>query len=295
MKFQISNFKFRIGKALKCRGDKSARLPADSQFAIRNSQFVRAFTLIELLLVLAIIGLLAALGMPALKGFGKSNSVAAAHRQMLDDIAAARQLAIADHTSVYMVFAPTNLNLAAFAGAPYNFQNGSIQMKVVTNLAQSKYTSYSLLTLRQVGDQPGQNNPRYLSPWKSLPNGMMFAPRKYTIGMSNYFVIDKFNATEKIYGFYENSTFPFPFATNPPNYRLPYIAFNYLGQLTKDGINLADADQYIPLSSGSVFYDANFNADPLEKPIGNYITNYNLVHIDRLTGRARIERAEIIR
>src|ERR1700722_20253329 len=67
---------------------------------------VKAFTLLELLVVLVIMGILAAIGLPAIRGMSKSNAIAAADRQMLDDLAYARQRAIAEHTTVYMVFVP---------------------------------------------------------------------------------------------------------------------------------------------------------------------------------------------
>src|SRR5271170_2076571 len=66
------------------------------------------FTLIEMLLVIAILGLLAGLAVPALKNLGKSNTNVSAARQLLDDVGRARQLAIANRTTVYMVFLPTN-------------------------------------------------------------------------------------------------------------------------------------------------------------------------------------------
>src|ERR1700759_5545996 len=68
-----------------------------------------AFTLLELLVVIAIIGLLAVLGLPAIRGMNKSNSINAADRQLLDDINYARQRAMADHTSVYVVFIPPSI------------------------------------------------------------------------------------------------------------------------------------------------------------------------------------------
>jgi len=55
---------------------------------------VEAFTLIELLTVIAIIGLLAVLLAPVLKNFGKPDVTVSATRQMLDDCARARALAI---------------------------------------------------------------------------------------------------------------------------------------------------------------------------------------------------------
>ena len=34
----------------------------------------------------------------------------------------------------------------------------------------------------------------------------------------------------------------------------PYLAFNYLGQLTVDGQTVAGQDEYIPIAKGSVLY-----------------------------------------
>ncbi len=65
-----------------------------------------AFTLIELLVVIAIIGLLAAMVGPTLNNFRKGDAMQAATRLMLDAVARARQLAISQHTTVFMVFVP---------------------------------------------------------------------------------------------------------------------------------------------------------------------------------------------
>ena len=86
---------------------------------------------------------------------------------------------------------------------------------------------------------------------------------------------------------------------------LPYIAFNYLGQLTVDGQTVAARDEYIPLAHGSVMALANTGTkayvlgsppsvfsspDVAELPPGNSTNiSYNVVHIDRLTGRAVLE------
>src|SRR5262245_48400431 len=73
---------------------------------IRGSAGPRGFTLLELLVVLAIVGLLAAVTLPAMKGMRQSNALSAANRQLLDDLAAARQRAIKDGTVVMVLFVP---------------------------------------------------------------------------------------------------------------------------------------------------------------------------------------------
>src|SRR5512133_2775245 len=72
-----------------------------------------AFTLIELMVVMIIIGVLASIAVPAMKGLGQANRSSAAHRQVLDDLSLARLRAINDRAPVFMVFVDTNM-LRAF-------------------------------------------------------------------------------------------------------------------------------------------------------------------------------------
>src|SRR2546426_10145311 len=119
------------------------------------------FTLVELLVVMAIIAVLATIGLPALKGFGKGNADTAAHRQMLDDIALARLRAISGRTTVYMVFVPPGIggHVSAISAGPQRDR----QMKQLTNLVSGQYAAYALFARRSVGSQPGRQNPRYLT------------------------------------------------------------------------------------------------------------------------------------
>jgi prepilin-type N-terminal cleavage/methylation domain-containing protein len=259
--------------------------PAGAPIRNRKSEIVNpksspAFTLIELLVVIAIIGVLAAIGLPAMRGMTRSNAITAANRQFLDDLALARQTAIAGHTTVYVVFVPTNVTSVSTntIGPPL--------YKELTNLYTAQYNTYALLAVRQVGEQPGRATPKYLTGWRTLPNGVFIAPAKFTASYPPAGA-----------GFYLVGNLPFPVATNfPPVLRLPCITFNYLGQLASPFPNpgnpqpggTLDNDEYIPLARGSIFYDPNFIPDFQENPPGNSVNNSNVIYINALTGRAKV-------
>ena len=108
-----------------------------------------------------------------------------------------------------------------------------------------------------------------------------------------------------IYGFDMTNTIPFPTETNTPAFGsafyLPYIAFNYLGQLTDDGQTVAAQHEYIPLARGSVLPAVDpatktFQLRPpqvYEAPPGNSTNAYNLIDIDPLTGRATLREPKV--
>jgi prepilin-type N-terminal cleavage/methylation domain-containing protein len=277
------------------------------------TRHLSAFTLIELLVVIAILGILAGLAVPALKNLGKSEGNVSAARQLLDDVGRARQLALANRTTVYMVFVPTNfweITPGNQNSVWFNSLTPAAQA-AATNLCDQQLAGYTFVANGAVGDQPGRHVWHYLAPWQTLPEGTFIALQKFNEQPNQYYTIsDQISGIPPyyIYGFNVTNTIPFPTETNtistipspkPPNSPpwLPYIAFNYLGQLTTDGVNPAIQDEYIPLAHGTVADAADGNkvlyfAPPTvnEIPPGNS-TNlaYNIVHIDALTGRAVLE------
>ena len=275
--------------------------------ANRQPKIVNGFTLIELLVVISIMILLAALAVPALKNLGKSNIQTSATRQLLDDVGRARQLAIANHTTVYMVFVPTNFWMLPTWPNSWWTRLTQAQQTAATNLCDKQLTGYTFVSLRSAGDQPGQGVPRYLAPWQNLPDGTFLAEQKFQLNANYFYYVP--NTPFQIYGFNVTNTFPFPTADStsfkdaglPPTFGLPYIAFNYLGQLTFDGQDMAWRDEYIPLAQGTVLpaldsaaktyvIAAGSSPSVSETPPGNSTNSmYNLIHIDRLTGRATLE------
>ena len=243
-----------------------------------------AFTLLELMLVVAIIAVLAGMALPHLRGISKSNSMQAATRQLLDDVALARQRALAHRTDVYMVFLHDKVkedNASAFSSLLPKAQNDA------TETLHGELRGYALIALRSVGDQPGHSYPKYLTQWKKLPEGVYIPLEKF------YTVMHVTNAPERVINkFSYTNLFPFPYLDSGTNFTLPFIKFNSQGQCVSTETGDTSDVEYIPLTHGSVFYMTN-TISVVETPPGESTNNYNLIRIDRMTGRAKLERKEI--
>ena len=263
-----------------------------SKFAGILRRGLLAFTLIELLLVITIIGLLAAVGLPHLKGWGEANAMTAATRQLVDDLSYARQKAISSRSTVYVVFISSNIVDSAY----YNILLPADKV-AHSNLLGGQYTSYALYAPGSVGDQPGRPNHKYLTPWKSLPEKIFIAPVKFKGTTEAVRMAENDLALRSMTTIYP---VPFPRVNDAGKTRkLPCIVFDSQGRLVSEKNGSTYENAVIPLTRGSIFYarDANGNllfqpADVLETPPGNSISNKNHIVIDWLTGRAHVEREE---
>jgi prepilin-type N-terminal cleavage/methylation domain-containing protein len=251
------------------------------------------FTLLEMMVVITIIGFMAALALPHVSGFGRANSMSAANRQLLDDCALARRRAMINRSTVYMVFVPPNLWSNTYILPQINGNQ-------LSNLVTHQYAAYALVSLGSVGDQPGRHYPQYVTDWRVLPAGVFFAPFQFNlVAPSKAYVY----TTNTLTGAVVTSVIqpwanvplpgvPFPslYYTNNTTTNLPCIGFTPAGTLTTPYIN-----QYIVLDRGSVFYAQGSNGAPIlqpanwvESPPGNETNNANLIQIDWMTARAKV-------
>jgi len=264
------------------------------------------FTLVEMLVVIAIIGIIAALGVPAFKAFRSSDIMGAATRQMLQEIAFARQTALATRSTVYMVFVDHDLVVNTLP-ASYDAR----ERKVITNLWGGQFRSYAIISKRTVGDQPGQNRPRYITGWRTLPEGTFLATNKFNFINSNRFPSDiTTNIYDRVFDRVKDLPFPtensLPYSSLGSPDGLACLTFNSQGQLISevDPKSKVYGDAMFQISKGSLITakDAAGNYLPKGAAIAEVKTrgtntfnsdDPHFVRISWLTGKPRVERAEL--
>jgi prepilin-type N-terminal cleavage/methylation domain-containing protein len=246
-----------------------------------------AFTLIEMLVVLVIIALIAALALPHIRGHTESVAIKAAANQLVSDLSYARQKAISQRSTVAVVF----LTDAIFNAAQVNPALATLpdEKKAIDRLQGGVFTHYAVYSFRKAGEQPGRASAGYLTEWKALPEKTFLSTNSDAI--SRNISVETLEKT---------NFFPFPFSASANKPFLPYIAFDGDGRLTR----LADKatgrggpwqGDYASLcvARGAVFYGRDEQGvltgavEFQETPPFNG-TN-NIVLVDALSGRAKHE------
>ena len=250
-----------------------------------------AFTLAEMLVVIVIIAIMAAISLPRLRGLGEGNAMNAAVRQLRDDVSLARQKAISGRTTVAIIFISPDVLYDINPNDPSYDTQESAQIK---RLQGGLYTQYAMFAFRELGEQPGQISPHYIGTWKTLPDKVFIPEAKFTTGTADG--IAPFNNANGI---------PFPFSRSI-KLEFPYIAFDYEGRLFDldnsgqgTGTLRTQGNITIPLARGSILYTRDAQTDLVtdfdvqEIPPGNSTNTYNHIVIDWLTGRSKVERPEL--
>jgi hypothetical protein len=242
-----------------------------------------------LLIVIGLIALLSAITFGSLRGLKQSNTMAAANRQLLDDLAYARQRAIVNRTEVFMVFMPP-----ADAASSAQFTSLSVTQK--NDILRRQLTSYALFAKRTVGNQPGQETPRYLTDWRTLPEGVFIPLWKFVAPRTDVAIVGA--GPISILPFQTHTELPVPEITGVTGVDVPFIGFNPQGRLLQRDPPVDE--EIIPLARGKVSYPKDapgvfawIEPTPTEDPLNNSIATPNLIRIDWLTGRARVDRPEI--
>jgi prepilin-type N-terminal cleavage/methylation domain-containing protein len=248
----------------------------------------QAFSLIELLVVIAIIGVLASIAMPSMRGLFGTDKVESAATQLSDDLAYARQKAINDRTTVYVVFvSPTIIK------ANWNTLTPE-ERHQLQSIINGQYTAYSVFARRSLGDQPGPGRSRYMTEWQRLPEGMFISTNEYA-----YYEKANWRTLQAKDRPFLYMPVPFPTAQSA-EVLLPCIAFNYQGQLIHQVQSNNPGDEYIYISQGAVTYPKDAtgklklaDANVVEKPKTNWMRN-PYVRVDWLTGRSRVEHRKVL-
>ena len=231
--------------------------PSLRRWVPRASRVRTAFTLVELLVVIGIMGALLAVTVIAFEGVGRGAKMRAALMTLKADLSLARQYAITDRQLVFVVFPDERVD----------FQNNP-------HLGQLRYAGYFICTTARWS--------RQLAQWRQLPTGIIFdrttvPPGNYpSWGYRNVFVLSD---AESVTNF---SVLPFPVvSSNLVEQTVPVFRFHPNGRLQHGPITPT-----VFLTEGSVRYD------PSNGRLLDYLKQPNapvyMVEVRPLTGRVKI-------
>jgi prepilin-type N-terminal cleavage/methylation domain-containing protein len=228
------------------RGQRAANTIPLFASPVCSSRCVRAFTLIEMLVVMVIIGIIASLAAPSFTNMGAGNAMLAGTRQLADDLAFARARAIANRGEVYVMFFP-QLTYLPITNQP-NYFSFFLTNTLANDRLGGQCIAYAMFSKRSLGDQPGRPTQKYVIDWKTLPDKIFIDPQWFT----NVNIFSNAAPPNPSAGFPTPAEL-FPCISdmdglaNVPTLPFPFIAFDAQGRL-KDFKNPVR----IPISLGSV-------------------------------------------
>jgi len=224
-----------------------SRLYPDSVGACRPLRESSAFTLVELLAVIGIIGLLAAVGIPAIKGLTGSGGRKQALSQVMGALEIARNTALNTGTNAAVIFPDSTFT----SGDAYKYRS----MAVVS------YKDSTIAT----NTTPSIAYDKLVSSWIVLPQGISFLP--------NYLVT---NTTTNMISV--TVQIRIPPKTNDTSITCPGIVFQ------SDG-GLFETNSIIPVA-GVAFFEGSVTSTGATNPTSK-TTNFETVRLTRYSGRTR--------
>jgi len=210
------------------------------------------FTLIEMLTVIAIIGILLAATLPAVNSLMKSTGLSVATREVANTLSLARQLAITQRVYARVVF-------------PYSKTGSQPDMW---------YRTYAVMTNN---DNTATLVWKYVSKWEYLPVGVVFLNAIPGGGLG---------ALDDLASLKEEPLLPFPDTTFGDNGTLSYVEFNPTGAatpLTAGGVTPSVLVITEGFTSGGV-------PTPTSKTSAGTLANVGTITVDALVGRIQVTR-----
>lgn len=212
------------------------------------------FTLVELLVAVAIVVIVFTLALPAFQGIGRGASMRTAVSQVRAAISLARQHAIVNRTRTYIVFPQ---------------QTSEVQGQNNRQRSELILRSFNIFSEKESD---------YLKAWTTLPKGVLFVEGVYDV-----YDIDRDN-TDIFTDPNPNNTkhlLPFPAATNS-TVELRGLVFK------PDGSCDIGSDPEIFLAEGSVLIDEAGNIVSVDYRLPLESTALHGIQIREKTGRTRV-------
>jgi prepilin-type N-terminal cleavage/methylation domain-containing protein len=219
-----------------------------------RARAIRAFTLIEMLTVIVIIGIVLAVTIPAVTNLMKSGGLNSATREVSNTLGLARQLAITQRTYARVVF-------------PYHLTGSRQDMW---------YRTYAVMTNRD-NTAAAAPNWRYASKWEYLPVGATFLDTVPVSGAGN-------GALDDTVSLNRQANLPFPDTLG--NGQLAFIEFAPTGAATSVG----GVDSILAITEG--FVSSGTPTPTASKTSANKLANLTTLTVNSLVGHIKVARPQ---